>query len=179
MGEQRKTLKQKAVQEFKEYLGVSLYLFIFLGMFVVYKGIILRKNEIDYAAHGVALINALVLGKFMLIAKAFHPHKAADNKPLVYPALLKAAISALVLMVCKILEDATVGYFHGKPFVESIADLGGGSWTVLLVFTMMLFVVLVPLTAFGELDRVVGEGRVGRLFFRPRDMPRPFDKQEI
>ena len=179
MNTQRKTLKEKAIHEFKEYLAVSFYLFIFLGMFSVYKGIILRQNEIDFAAHGVALINALVLGKFMLIAKAFHPAKEAVNMPLVYPALLKSAISALVLMVCKILEDATVGHFHGKSFMESIADLGGGSWTVLLIFTVMLFVVLLPLTAFGELDRVVGEGRVGRLFFRPRDMSKPFDQQVI
>jgi hypothetical protein len=33
----------------------------------------------------------------------------------------------------------------------------------------MLFVVLLPLIAFGELDRVVGEGKVARLFLRPRD----------
>jgi hypothetical protein len=112
-----------------------------------------------------------------IVAKAFHLGKEADNKPLVYPTLLKSAISAVVLMVCKILEEATVGYFHGKSLVESIVDLGGGSWKVLLVFTVMLFVVLLPLTAFGELDRVVGERRVGRLFFRPRDMSKPFPQQ--
>jgi hypothetical protein len=172
-----KTMQQKAIHEFKEYLGVSLYLFIFLGMFIVYKAIILRQHKIDFAAHGVALINALVLGKFMLIAKALHPRKAADNEPLVYPTLLKSAISAIVLMLCKITEEATVGYFHGKSFVESILDLGGGSWNALLVFTAMLFVVLLPLTAFGELDRVVGEGRVGRLFFALRDKSKPFDQQ--
>jgi hypothetical protein len=179
LDQQGKTLKQKAVHELREYFGISLYLFIFLGMFIVYKAIILREHEIDFAAHGVALINALVLGKFMLIAKAFHPGKSADDKPLIYPTLLKAGISALVLAVCKILEDAIVGYFHGRSFLESIADLGGGNWTILLVFTVMLFVVLLPLTAFGELDRVVGEGRVGRLFFRQRDLSKPFDQQAV
>src|SRR3974390_1494364 len=118
MDEQKKTLKQKAIREFKEYLGVSLYLFIFLGMFIVYKAIVLRQHEIDFAAHGFALVNALVLGKFMLIAKAFHPGKELADKPLAYPTLVKSAISAVVLMVCKILEEATVGYFHGRPLVE-------------------------------------------------------------
>jgi len=177
MEKQGKILEKKAIHEFKELLGVSLYLFIFFGMFIVYKGIVLRQHQIDFAAHGVALINALVLGKFLLIAKAFHPGKEADNKPLVYPTLLKSAIFAPVLMVCKILEDAAVGHFHGESFVGSLADLGGGSWNAVLVLTGMLFVVLLPLIAFGELDRVVGEGRVRRLFFRPRDLSKPFDQQ--
>jgi hypothetical protein len=177
MDKRGKTLKQKAIHEFKEFLSVSLYLFIFLGMFIVYKAIVLRQHEIDFAAHGVALINALVLGKFMVVAKAFQPGKGEDNKPLVYPTLLKSAVFAVFLMACKILEEATVGHFHGKSFVESLLDLGGGSWKVLLVFTAMLFVALLPLTAFGELDRVVGEGRVGRLFFHPRDISKPFDQQ--
>ena len=85
MNQQKKTLTQKAIHEFKEYLGVSLYLFIFLGMFIVYKAIVLRQHEIDFAAHGFALVNALVLGKFMLIAKAFHPGKELADKPLAYP----------------------------------------------------------------------------------------------
>ena len=176
---EEKTLKQKAIHEFREFLSVSLYLYIFLAMFIVYKTIILRQHEIDFAAHGLAMINALVLGKFMLLAKAFHPGEGMDNKPLVYPTLLKSAIFALVLMACKILEDLIVGYFHKDSFLESITDLGGGSLKTLLVFTAILFVVLLPLIAFGELDRVVGEGRLRRLFFRPRDLSKPFDQQRI
>lgn len=175
----KETLKEKAIQEFKEFIWISIYLFVFFWMFIVYKSIILREQQIDLVEHGVAIINALVLAKFMLLAKAFHPGKQADNAPLIYPTLLKSAIFALVLMVCKILEDAAVGYFHGKSFLESIADLGGGSWKALLVFTVMLFIVLIPLTAFGELERVVGEGRLGALFLRPRDTTKPFGERVV
>jgi hypothetical protein len=178
MGKDAKTIKQKAIRELKELLIITAYLWVIFGMFVLYKSTILRE-PVDALAHGVALINALVLAKFMLLAKPFRPGRQADDAPLIYPTLLKSAIFAVVLAVLKIVEDVLVGYFHGKPFAESIADLGGGSWRVALIFTVILFVVLIPLIAFGELDRVVGVGKVGALFLRPRDVSKPFGQQVV
>ena len=175
----KKALEQRALHELKEYTSVTLYLCIFFWMFIVYKSIIQGNHGIDFVAHGVAIINALVLAKFMLIAKAFHPGARAESAPLIYPTLLKSAIFAIVLSICKILEDAAVGYFHGKSFTQSIADLGGGSWKAILAFTIMLFIVLIPLTAFGELSRVVGEGKLVSLFLRPRDLSKPFGEQAV
>ena len=149
------------------------------GLFVAYKSVILAEQGIDLAADGFALINALVLGKFMLIARAFHPGKHADNAPLIYPTLLKSAIFAAVLGVCKILEEAIVGYFHGKSFSESIADLGGGSLKGSLVICVILFVTLIPLIAWGELGRVLDHGKLSRLFFHPRDATKPFEPGTI
>jgi len=171
--ERKPTLKDKAVHELKEYLFVTVYLWVFLAMFVEYKALVLAQEHIDYATGGVALINALVLGKFLLIARAFHLGKQAENAPLIYPTLLKSAILAIIVGVLKILEDIIVGHFRGKSVSESVADLGGGSGRAIGIMTVMLFVVLIPLTAFGELERVVGEGKLRALFLRPRDAQRP------
>ena len=179
MANEQKTLKQRVYQEFKEYLALSLYLWIFLGMFEVFKSVVLAEHSIDFATHGFAIINALVLAKFMLLVKALHPGKHVEDAPLVYPTLLKSAIFALVLMVLKILEDTTVGHFRGKTISGSIADLGGGHLNSILVLTLMLFVVLIPLTAFGELERVLGEGKVSNLFLRPRDLSKPFGQKVV
>jgi hypothetical protein len=174
MDPERKTkLKEKAVSELKEYAFVSFYLWVFLAMFVEFKSITLAKEHIDFVTRGVALINALVLGKFLLIAKAFHPGKRIEDAPLIYPTLLKSAILAAIVAVLKIIEEIIVGQFHGKSVAESVADLGGGSGKTFLVETVMLFVVLIPLTAFGELGRVVGEEKVHGLFLRPRDPSKP------
>lgn len=176
MDREGKTLKQKALHEFKEYIWISLYLFVFFWLFLVYKSMVLGQAS-DITTHGIALINALVLAKFMLIAKAFRPAQKADKAPLIYPTLLKSVIFAIFLALCKILEEVVSGYFHGKSFAESIADLSGGSWRPILIFTVILFVVLIPLTAFGELERVVGEEKLHGLFLRPRDISKPFGEQ--
>jgi hypothetical protein len=75
------------------------------------------------------------------------------------------------LLFCfKILEDAAIGLYRGKSFAQSIADLGGGTWQGILCLTVLLFVVLIPFFGFTELQRVLGEGKLGQMFLRPRHL---------
>ena len=67
MKDAKRTLKQKAVHEVREYLVISLYLFVVFSLFVFYKSVILAEHHIDFALHGLALINALALAKVMLV----------------------------------------------------------------------------------------------------------------
>lgn len=161
------TLKQRAYNEFKDFLIIAFYLWVVFALFLLYKSVILNES-ISYVSRGVALVNALVLGKFVLIARALHLGDQADNAPLIYPTLLKAALFSILLACCKILEEAAVGLYHGKSFAQSIADLGGGSLKGILTLTLLLFVMLIPFFACGELKRVLGEGKLGQLFFHPR-----------
>ena len=167
------TLKQRAFHELEEYLGIVLYLWVIFGLFLLYKSVILAENHISFAANGVALINALVLGKFVLIARAFHLGDMVDDTPLMYPTLLKSALFSVVLACCKILEEAAVGLYHGKSFSESIADLAGGTLKGILTLTLLLFVLLIPFFAVGELKKALGEGELAQLFFRRREVSRP------
>ena len=74
----------------------------------------------------------------------------------------------MILACFKILEDAAVRLYHGKSFADSIADLGAGTVQGILILTLLLFVVLIPFVGFGELKRVLGEGKLKQLFFQPR-----------
>jgi hypothetical protein len=173
VGTRSETLKQKAYHEVREYFVIVFYLWVVFGLFLLYKSVILNEEHVCYVAHGIALINALVLGKFILIAKALHLGETADDAPLIYPTVLKSALFSLVLAGCKILEDAAVGFFHGKSFSQSIADLGGGTLNGILTLTLLMFVVLIPFFGFGELQGVLGEGKLAQLFFRPRKVSAP------
>ena len=169
----RTALKQRAHRELKEFLVIVLYLWVVFALFLVYKSVILNEEHIGYLTQGIALVNALVLGKFALIARAFHLGEVADDAPLIYPTLLKSALFSIVLACCKILEDAAVGFYHGASFSQSIAELAGGTLKGILSLTVLLFVLLIPLFAFGELQRVLGEGKLVQLFFSQRDVPEP------
>ena len=163
-----RTLKQKAIEQMKEFLFITLYLWLVFGLLIMYKSVILGEYRIDFAYHGFALINALALGKVMLVAKDLHLGQRFDNAPLVYPTLVKSAIFTAVLACFKILEDAAVGLYRGKSFAKSIADLGGGSLQAIMTLTLLLFVVLIPFVGFGELQRVLGEGKLKQMFLYPR-----------
>src|SRR5215470_6261844 len=170
MGKPSRTLKQIAYQQLKELAAIALYLWVVFGLLVMFKSVILAEQHIPFAYHGFAIINALALAKVMLVAKDLHLGERFDNAPLIYPTLFKSALFAVVLACFKILEDAAVGLYHGKSFAESIADLGGGTLQALLILTLLLFVVLIPFVGFGELERVLGEGKLKQLFFHPRPL---------
>jgi hypothetical protein len=164
------TLKHKAIEQMKEFFLVALYLWLVFGLFIVYKSVILAEYRIPFAYHGLALINALALGKVMLVAKDLHLGERFDDAPLIYSTLLKSALFTVVLACFKILEDAAIGLYHGKSFGDSIADLGGGTLRAILTLTLLLFVILIPFVAFGELQRVLGKGKLKQLFFHPRSL---------
>lgn len=168
MNSPSRSLKQKAIEQMKEFLLIALYLWLVFSLFIVYKSVILAEHHIPFKYHGLAIINALALGKVMLVAKDLHWGERFNDAPLIYPTLLKSALFTVVLACFKILEDAAVGLYHGKSFADSIADLGGGTLQGILILTLLLFVILIPFVGFGELKRVLGEGKLKQLFFQPR-----------
>jgi len=174
----QRTLKQKAYHELKEFFGIALYLWVILALFQLYRSMLLAEEHISVVAHqGFAVINALALAKVILVAKALHLGDWADDWPLIYRSLLKSALFTIVLACFKILEDASLGMYRGKPFQESIADLGGGSLNGILCVSLIMFVMLIPFFVLTELQGVLGEGKLTQLFFRPRSSFRPATAQ--
>src|SRR5215467_5091249 len=168
MAASSRTLKEIAYQQLKEYFVVAVYLWVVFGLLVMYKAVILAEQHIDFVYHGLAIVNALALAKAMLVAKDLHLGERFDEAPLIYPTLLKSAVFTVVLACFKILEEAAVGLYRGKSFAESIADLGGGTLQAILTLTLLLFVVLIPFVALGELQRALGAEKLKQLFFGPR-----------
>jgi hypothetical protein len=172
------TLKQRAYHELKEFFWIALYLWVILALFQLYRSLLLREEHMSVVVHqGFAIINALALGKVLLIAKALHLGDWADRWPLIYPTLLKSALFTIVLACFKILEDAGLGMYRGKSFQESIADLGGGTLNGILCVSLIMFVTLIPFFGVTELQGVLGEGKLVQLFFRPRSSFKPASAQ--
>jgi hypothetical protein len=163
-----RTLKQKAYQGLKEYLFISFYLWVVFALFVLYKSIILAEQHISSAAGGFALINALALGKIMLLAQEFHFGERYSDAPLIYPTLFKSAAFAIILGCFKILEEAGVGWYHGRSFQESMTGIGDGTVKGILTLTAILAVLLIPFFGFTELRKVLGADELRRLLFTSR-----------
>jgi hypothetical protein len=166
------TLKQKFYRAMKEYLGISCYLWIIFALFVLYKSVLMSEQGIPYVAQGVALFNALALGKVMLIAQELHFAEHFKEKPLLYSTLFKSAAFALILGVFKVLEEAGVGLYHGRSLSESFASISGGTLKGIFVQLLLLAILLIPFFGFSELNRVFGKDKLRRLFFVSRqDVP--------
>ena len=163
-----RNLKQKAVDELREYLIIAVYLFVVFSLLVIHSSMILAEHHIPYALHGFALINALALAKIMLAAQNMHLADQFGDAPLIYPTILKSFVFAVLLAAFKIAEDTILGRLHGKPFHQSLAELGGGTWWGILILVALVFVMLIPFFGFTELRRVFGSERLFGVFFHPR-----------
>ena len=165
MSTSRQWLKQRVFLEFKEGLIITLYLWAVFGLLVLHKSMILAEHHIDFAYHGLALVNALALAKVMFLARKLDLFARIKDAPLIYPTLLKTGFFTVVLACFKLLEDAAIGLYRHQSFRQSNADFGGGTWQGMLTLALLVFVMLIPFVGFGELSRVTGEGKLEKLFF--------------
>jgi len=155
--------KQKAQHELKDFAFISLYLGFFFCALTTYSMLLLRKYEINYLNYSFAIINALIIAKIILIGEWVHLGRSAETKPLYQTVLYKSFVFCLLIFAFHILEEFIKRLIHHKPFGTvwhelDINDMIGGS--------LVIFCAFLPLFAFRELGRVMGEEKLHALFFK-------------
>lgn len=149
-------LKERALGELKTYIAVTLYLWVVLSLFALYKRALLNENGIDYWRQGYAIVNALILGKVLLIGEILKLGDQLRKRALVVVVLGRALLFTALLMLFHVAEEMIHAAIKGLPLGESILAMGGGSWSGMLVYAAIMFVMLIPLIAFRELSFVLG-----------------------
>ncbi len=162
------TLQQRATHEIREFLILTLYLYITLGAVIVMKTAVLHTQGIEFAFWGVAIVKAAVLAKFMMIG---HALKIGDRYTgaLIWPTLHKAFAFLLLLVIMTIIEEVGVGLFHHRPIAATLGDLVGSRLEEILAGYLIMLLVLIPYFAFRVLGEALGEDRLVRMFFVERE----------
>ncbi len=149
-------MKTRLYAELKKFLAIVAYLWVVFSVFLLHEWTVLASHQIGFRFYGLALVNALILGKIMLIAEAFGFGNRLDDKPLIYPIALKSIAFTVLLMLSYIAEETAVGLFHGGSVAESIPQIGGGGLVGALTIGVIMCIALVPFFAFREIARTVG-----------------------
>jgi hypothetical protein len=165
----KRTLRARVIHELSEFVVMFLYLLIPIGAIVVHRAITLKQMGFDYRFSGVAIVTALVLAKVMVVAEGLGLGGRWNDRPLIWPILVKSVLFAVLLILFYDLEGGVEGLVHGKRFIESIPPLGGGGALGVSVMTINLAIALIPFFAYRELSRAMGPGKLRALLFRPRD----------
>ena len=162
-------LRERAIEEFKLVLALSLYLYICLGAVLLLKMAILRGEGIGYTAWGLAAVKSLVLGKFMAVGRAMGLGQRYRHKPLIWPTLHQSLMFLLVLLILTAIEEAVMGIIHHRPLAESLTHVVGSTFLQGLAICLMMFLILMPYCGFNAIGSVLGEDRLVHLFFVARD----------
>ena len=158
-GQPKRSLKERLMHEAKRLVGTFLYLWVLLGLFAIHESIILAKHNIPYRPFGVALINAWILAKVMLIAEDLKLGEGwFGHRPPIYRILAKAVAFAIVFLIVHFVESMLVGMWRGQTVSESLPKIGDGSTIALVSVAILLAFALIPFFAFKEADRALGSG---------------------
>ena len=168
---EKATLVQRARRELYEYLVVSSYLFVCFGALIFYKASILRGEGIEFTVFGLAIVKALILGKFLLLLEALkigedkkHARSAVAN------ILTKSLLFSLLLFAMTVVEELIVGHFHGKASREVLREIAGGTWEQAVAVAILLFLILIPFFGYQEIAARLGKCKLSKLL---TERPRP------
>ncbi len=163
------TLHERAWHELKEFVILTVYLYITLGSVIMVKTAVLHTDGVEFTPWGVAIVKAMLLAKFMLVGNAMKLGEHATNLPLIWPTLYKSLAFLVLLIVLTTIEEAVVGLFHHKSIADSLGELAGVRLPETIAGFVIMLLVLIPYFAFRVLGDVLGEGRLERMFFVARE----------
>lgn len=150
------SLKTRFYGELKKFLAIFAYLWLVFSVFLLHEWAVLASHQISFTFYGLAMVNALILAKIMLVAEALGFANRLDDKPLIYPIAFKSIAFSALLILSYIAEETAVGLYHGKSVAESVPQIGGGGLVGALTIGAIMCIALVPFFAFREIARTVG-----------------------
>jgi hypothetical protein len=101
----------------------------------------------------------------MLVGSALKLGKRFRDRPLIWPTLYQALIFLILLLVLTTVEELVVGVIRHRPLAESLTHVVGPTVFEGTAVCLVLFLILVPYSAFVSLADVLGEQETLRLFF--------------
>ena len=166
----KKSVREKIFHEMAEYwINVS-YLAIVFAAFTQYRRLVLAAHDFTYTNYGVAVIEALILAKVVMIGGVFrlgrHLGQGLEQRSLIYPTLYKTVAFTLFVGVFTLIEHVIKGLWMGKGLTGGLVGFLGKGSHELLAGCLVVFVAFVPFFAFRELGRVLGESKIRTLFFQ-------------
>jgi hypothetical protein len=159
--------KQRLYHEIISFVEIAGYLLLLFGVLALHEAIVSAKDGIEYHFYGFAIVNALVLGKVILVAEDLRFAEWFREKRPIYAILAKSFAFTILLLIFDIVEEVIVGRFKGKTIGESFPHIGDGSPRSFIFVIIIFFIALIPFFAFREIGRVFGERELRSLFLTP------------
>jgi len=154
-----------ALDKAGHFFIIFAYLWLLLSVYALHNSIVLS----DWRLLGhlaPAALKALIFAKFVLIGEHLKLGSRFEDRPLIWPILVKAALFSLLLIGFDILEGVIVHYFRPNAPSKGGDTIELTNIRMTLSFSFMAFIALIPFFAIRELSKVVGEEQMRELFFR-------------
>jgi hypothetical protein len=163
-----RNFKKRATHQIKSFALMFIYLWIVFGLLAIHESVILSQHQIDYQSHGIAVINALIFAKVMLVAEDMHLGQRFNDAPLIFTVLFKSFLFGIALICFHIVEHMVIGMWNGRTIAGSISEVGADKFEGMVCVGIISTVALVPYFILREINRVIGGDNFRSLFFQRR-----------
>ena len=167
----RKHIREVVVHETWELLGIAAFLAAFFVSLTTYRRLLSKEYHIAYYEYGFALVESLVLAKVILLGEALHLGERFYEASLILSTLWKTLVFGVLVILFSFLEHLVGAWVGGKGIASVLSDLSGDALYETLARVQVTLVALAPMFAFREIARVMGPGKLYRLFFRRSSIP--------
>jgi hypothetical protein len=171
--------RQKIQHELIRYWLTVLYLALFFGGFANYRRLILAQYDISYEDYGISVIEALVLAKVIVVAEKLRLGRGFEHERLIVPTLYKGFLFSVCVGLFNVIESVIRSFISGKGPIAAVDEFISQFNYELLAGGLVVFFAFIPFFAIRELNSVLGEGRLFKLFFQRRSTAEPsFDGEQ-
>ena len=127
--------------------------------------LVLAETGVWYVHYGVALVEALIIAKVVLIGRMFSFSRRYEDRALYVSVAYKSVLFGLLAVLFGVIEHLIEGWVHHKGLFGGLEDMLSVGGYELAARVLMLMVAFVPFFAFWELGRVLGMRRLANIFF--------------
>ena len=171
--DRKHAFKERAKDQLRNFTLMFFYLWIVFGLLAVHEALVLSQHQIAYRSHGLAIVNALIFAKVMLIAEDLKLGHRLNEKPLIYSILFKSFLFGITLICFHILEHVLIGIWNGMSVTAGLSEIGADKLGIIASGGIIATVTLVPFFILREIRRVMGGSKFWSLFFHTRKSPAP------
>jgi len=154
--------KQKIKHELREMTELFVYLAFFFVALAVYDMLLLRRYSVEYLTITFALLNAAVITKVIMIGEYAKLGRRHEDKALLISAVWKAFVFGLLVFAFHVIEEVIKRLIHGEDMARASRELRLEQFAGRAI---VVFCVFVPLFAFREFRRAMGEEEFRSLVF--------------
>lgn len=135
-------LRSRLRCELIEYgLNVA-YLAPAFAVFTMYRRPVLAVHDIAYTNYWVALIEALIIGKAIMLGGLLRLGRGLEAKPLLYPTLYKTVVFIRLVGAFTVVEHSLGSLWTGEGILEGVLGFSRQGLLEQLAHGLVIFVAL-------------------------------------
>lgn len=157
------------IKELKELVPPTVFFAVSFNLLVLTTNLILADYLHSIGSFLVATTTALVVGKAVLVADAMPILRRLDAAPIIETVLFKTTIYWAAVFLVRFLEKLVEYLFTGGTFAgipEYVAT--HFTWHRFAAIQIWIFVLFLIYCSIVELNAVLGEGELRKIFFNKR-----------